>query len=171
MVEKSDIGDWKQTLCMILSYAASKAETNEYITLLGTKLSNSGELLPSMACFMCANDLSRLFGCWGDIMQETKGEYHPMMEKIFSISNAPNIKMGSGERTAVAKSYGQYANFLVAEGQIEVAAQFLKVTKQNIDSPEVNALLNRIDQAYPHLNLLPKKAQATASRRGVPGRQ
>jgi len=168
MVEKSNTEDWKQTLCMILSYASSQSEANEYVTLLGKKLSNSGELLPSMACFMCANDLDRLFGCWGDLMQETRGEYHPMMEKIFSISNAPNIQMGDAERKAVAKSYGQYANFLVAEGQIEVAAQFLMVTKKSIDSPEVNDLLERIDLANPHLNLLPKaskRKQATGRQR------
>jgi len=173
MVDKSNTEDWKQTLCMILSYASSQEEANEYLTRLGKKLLNSGELLPSMACFMCANDLERLFGCWGDLMAETRGEYHPMMEKIFSISNAPNIKMGAVEQKAVAKSYGQYANFLVAEGQIEVAAQFLLQTKKSIDSKEVNDLLERIGRAYPHLNLpIPglKQGYGNPGRSSRPGR-
>lgn len=176
MVEKSDANEWKQTLCMILSYASDPQEANQFITELGKKLTTVGHLIPAMSCFIVATDLPRLFGIWGDLMSESHGDHHPMIEKIFSISNAPNVQMKQGDREAVAKCYGEYANYLVAEGHVQVAAQFLMVTKQSIDSGDVNELLHRINEAHPELGIFPNQQHQkktnrnpnTGNRRPVP---
>merc|ERR1712176_673253 len=47
MVEKSDVNEWKQTLCMILSYANDQEEANQVITELGKKLTSAGHLIPA----------------------------------------------------------------------------------------------------------------------------
>lgn len=171
MVEKSDVNEWKQTLCMILSYASSQQEANQFITELGKKLTTVGHLIPAMSCFIVATDLPRLFGIWGDLMSESHGDHHPMIEKIFSISNAPNVQMKQGDREAVAKCYGEYANYLVAEGHVQVAAKFLMVTKESIEavggnSQDVNQLLHRINEAHPELGIFPKQKKKAPGHHG-----
>eukprot|EP00494_Astrolonche_serrata_P027798 UN28062 len=171
MLQKSNLKDWKQTLCMIMCYADNEKQTKDLLVGFGERLSKAGELIGAMACFMVSSDLGRLFGVWSDIVQESNENYHRAVEKIFSFSSSPGVnrQIRKEDRTAVTRKYGEYAQFLVAQGHVEIAAQFLKQIKDGGD--EVKKLLQRIDISHPELNIFPRQQPIQQKRGGFQDRR
>jgi len=159
MVRRSNPSEWKQTLCIIISYCDSEPNANQYLTELGAKLAKSGNQIAAISCYMCASQLERLFGVWGDLMQENHTPFSQLIEKVFAFTNAPSIRISKDDRTAIAKTYGEYAQFLVNQGHVQVAAEFLKIAQERASTQDIKKLLDRIYVAYPEINPNPAPVQ------------
>ncbi|XP_064418723.1 protein transport protein Sec31A isoform X4 [Latimeria chalumnae] len=131
IVQSCDLGNWKEALAALLTYA--KAE--EFSTLcdtLGSRLEVEGDgtqRVQACLCYICSGNVEKLVQCWVKNHESSLPlALEDLVEKVMMLQKSMEVQQGTEvpiKGSVLAEKLTQYASLLAAQGSLAVAMSYL----------------------------------------------
>mmetsp|Transcript_26772 Transcript_26772/g.73660 ORF Transcript_26772/g.73660 Transcript_26772/m.73660 type:complete len:1029 (-) Transcript_26772:36-3122(-) len=132
LVQNSDLGNWKETLAILSTYAKSE-EFPSLCVALGDKLEATGDHASASLCYMCALNLKKAVKYWRTELAKTNGgkgskmDLNALHEYVVKVAVYLQAA-GSSENLAPEDEhlFSLYAEKLAEQGLLVTAAKYCK---------------------------------------------
>ena len=174
LVKRCDLTEWKDILCILLTYIPDKKHNPKLFSLLnvlGSRLYNNNDIESAIFCYALSCNLTQLLLLWSNILNDSNrfnkkkqdNILYNVLLKAYVYINSIYYVNNHDKRDTLANSqslskvFCEYTNLIANQGSIAIARTFLtdgaKLMNINIDkNPEMKRLLHRIS-----INLAPPK--------------
>ncbi|RDD47413.1 Protein transport protein Sec31A [Trichoplax sp. H2] len=134
IVKACSLSNWREILTILLTYARAD-EFSQYCSILGERLESSADAdhrKYAGLCYICAGRTHEFASWWMRLVDFTNSkpnELQCLMEKIALLKKSVEVETGSipgFSANSTLKIFSQYAGLLCAEGQLQLAMNYLE---------------------------------------------